>query len=331
MLGEAYLDYQYQGVDIWYGRKTIMTPLVNAKEVRMLPSTVEGGDLSYSFEKGVKIGGGYLDKFKQRTSSRFVNIVEHALGDKTEEITGHRSGNVLPAYVEWHDAHHAARLYNYYAKDFMNMTYFDAVHNHQVNDTLSWTAALQGMHQRGVGHSVGAMEADTAAYGGKINARFFGLKAGVDYHESSFQVAYTNVLGFRSHEHNSLVMPWDGTPLFTDMITSNDLFTSNYGEGLTSSGGYIAGTEGIKVAYTQKFDFTGLEGFKAVLSYAQYDNSDFAKTQKDKNLVLAYGIGKFDLALKGMWVANNTDADASEKISQYDKLTQYRVIANYKF
>lgn len=331
VLGEMYLDYQYQGLDIWYGRKTINTPLVNAKEVRMVPSTVEGGDVSYAFENGIQIGGGYLDKFKQRTSSRFVNIVEHALGTKTETITGHTTGNVLPAYLEWHDAHHAVRLYNYYAKDFMNMTYFDATHKRQVNDDVRWMVGLQGMHQHGIGNSVDAMKADEISYGGKINGRFFGLKASVDYAESGLMVAYTNVLGSRDHEHNSLVLPWDGTPLFTDTITSNNLFSSNYGQGLTSSGGYIAGTQGVKIAYTQKFDFTGIEGFKAVFAYAQYDNNDFVKTQKDKNLVLAYGIGKFDLALKGIWVANNTSAGADETITQIDKLTQYRVIANYNF
>lgn len=341
VLGEAYLDYQYQGLDLWYGRKTIMTPLVNAKEVRMLPSTVEGGDLSYSFENGIKIGAGYLDKFKQRTSSRFVNIVEHALGLNTETITGHTTGNVLPAYIEWHDAHHVARLYNYYSIDFMNMTYFDAVHNHKVNDSVSWSAGIQGMHQHGIGHSVGAMENNTAAYGGKINGRFFGLKAGATIDESSFLLAYTNVLGSRDNEHNSLSLPWDGTPLFTDMITSNNLFSSNYGQGLTSSGGYIAGTSGFKAGYTQKYDFTGINGFKSVLSYAYYDNSNFIKAQQDINLVLAYGIGHFDLVLKGIWVRNNssnsaTDADikageAGASISQIDKLTQYRVIANYKF
>lgn len=341
VLGEIYLDYQYQGVNVWYGRKTIKTPLVNAKEVRMIPSSVEGGDLSYAFENGMKIGGGYFDKFKQRTSSRFVNIVEHALGINTETITGHKTGSILPAYLEWHDAHHIVRLYNYYSQDFMNMTYFDATHTHQVNDDFSWSAGIQGMHQHGVGHSARAMEDDTAAYGGKINGRFFGLKAGANYDESSFLLAYTNVVGSRTDEHNSLVLPWDGTPLFSDMITSNDLFASNYGQGLTSSGGYIAGTSGFKGAYTQRYDFTGLRGFKSVLSYAYYDNSNFIDAQQDINLVLAYGTGQFNLALKGIWVTNNasnTAADADIKagesgasISQIDKLTQYRVIANYTF
>ena len=341
VLGEMYLDYQYQGLDAWYGRRIEKTPLVNPKEVRMIPSSIEGGDVSYSFENGIKIGGGYLDKFKQRTSSRFVNIVEHALGDQTETITGHNVGNVLPAYLEWRDQDHTVRLYNYYSQDYMNMTYFDAIHKHQVNDEFSWMAALQGMHQHGIGNSVGAMEANTADYGGKINGRFFGLKAGATYSESSFLFAYTNVLGSRENEHNSLTLPWDGTPLFSDMITSNDLFTSNYGKGLTSSAGYIAGTSGIKAGYTQKYNFTGVNGFKSVLSYAYYDNTNFVKAQQDINLVLAYGIGNFSLALKGIWVSNNTGNTASDtdskanevgsSITQIDKLTQYRVIANYTF
>ena len=341
VLGEAFVAFETQGVNLWYGRKQYVTPLVSTKEVRMIPSTIEGGDVSYSFENGLKIGGGYLDKFKQRTSSRFVNIVEHALGANSEVITGHKVGNVLPAYLEWRDAHHTVRLYNYYSKDFMNMTYFDAVHKHEVNKDFTWFAALQGMHQHGIGHSVGAMEGDVATYGGKINGRFFGLKAGATYEESSFLLAYTNVLGSRENEHNSLALPWDGTPLFTDMITSNDLFTSNYGKGLTSSGGYIAGTSGVKAGYTQKYDFTGLKGFKSVVSYAYYDNSNFANAQQDINLVLAYSISDFSLALKGIWVNNNTSNSAADSdvksgetgasIAQIDKLTQYRVIANWKF
>ncbi len=341
VLGEAYLDYQFQGLDAWYGRRVEATPLVNPKEVRMIPSSIQGGDLSYSFESGLKIGGGYLDKFKQRTSSRFVNIVEHALGDKTEEITGHKKGNVLPAYLEWRDAHHTVRLYNYYSQDFMNLTYFDAVHKHEVNKDFSWSVGVQGMHQHGVGHSRGVMENNASAYGGTINGRFFGLKAGAKYADSSFLLAYTNVLGSRDKEHNSLALPWDGTPLFTDMITSNDLFTSNYGKGLTSSGGYIAGTSGIKAGYTQKYDFTDVKGFKSVLSYAYYDNKNFIKAQQDINLVLAYSISDFSLALKGIWVDNNAgnsaeDADVKAgetgaSIVQIDKLTQYRVIANWKF
>ena len=348
VLGEAYLDYQFQGLDAWYGRRVEKTPLINPKEVRMIPSSIEGGDLSYSFENGLKLGAGYLDKFKQRTSSEFHNMLKHALGDQTIAITGSDRGSVIPAYLEWRDAHHTVRFYNYYTKDFVNSTYFDAIHKHQVNENFSWSAGIQGMHQHGIGHAKSATFttklADKTVVNNAtadINARFFGLKAGATYADSSFLLAYTNVIGSRENEHNSLTLPWDGTPLFTDMITSNDLFTSNYGQGMTSSGGYIAGTSGIKAGYTQKYDFTGVKGFKSVLSYAYYDNKNFIKAQQDINLVLAYGISDFSLALKGIWVSNNTgntaadtDVKAGEtgaSISQIDKLTQYRVIANWKF
>jgi len=347
VLGEAYLDYQYQGLDAWYGRRVEKTPLVNPKEVRMIPSSIEGGDVSYSFENGLKLGAGYLDKFKQRTSSEFHNMVKHALGDNTIAITGSDRGSVIPAYLEWRNAHHTVRLYNYFTQDFVNSTYFDAVHKHQVNETFTWFAGLQGMHQHGIGYARNATFNTTLADKSStvatadINARFFGLKAGATYEESSFLLAYTNVLGSRDNEHNSLTLPWDGTPLFTDMITSNDLFTSNYGQGMTSSGGYIAGTSGIKAGYTQKYDFTGVHGLKSVLSYAYYDNKNFANAQQDINLVLAYSVSKFSLALKGIWVKNNTgntaadtDVKAGEtgaSISQIDRLNQYRVIANWKF
>jgi len=349
VLGEAFLDYQYQGFDIWYGRRVEKTPLIHAKEVRMIPSAIQGGDLSYSFENGLKIGSGYVDKFKQRTSSKFVDVYEHALGLQTEQITGKKSGYIVPTYIEWRDAHHTARLYNYYAADFMSMNYFDAVHKHQVNDSFTWNVAVQGMHEQGVGYartatfqaSLADKTATPVTSNADVNARFFGLKAGSTFHESSLMLAYTQVLGSKDNEHNSLTLPWDGTPLFTDMITSNDLFTSNYGQGMTSSAGYIAGTSGLKVGYTQKYDFTGVKGFKTVIAYAYYDNSNFIKAQQDLNLVAAYGIGNFSLTLKGIWVQNNTSntaadtdvkaGEAGASISQIDKLTQYRVIANYKF
>jgi len=349
VLGEAYLDYKHQGFNAWYGRRVEKTPLVNPKEVRMIPSSIEGGDISYSFENGLKLGAGYLDKFKQRTSSRFHNMIKHALGDKAIAITGSDRGSVIPAYLEWRDAHHTVRVYNYFTQDFVNSTYFDAVHKHQVNEDFTWFAGIQGMHQHGIGYAKSATfsagladkNAPDIQANADINARFFGLKAGATFNESSFLLAYTNVLGSRDNEHNSLALPWDGTPLFTDMITSNDLFTSNYGQGMTSSGGYIAGTSGIKAGYTQKYDFTGVKGFKSVLSYAYYDNNNFVDAQQDINLVLAYGISDFSLALKGIWVKNNagntaadTDVKAGEtgaSISQIDHLDQYRVIANWKF
>jgi hypothetical protein len=87
------------------------------------------------------------------------------------------------------------------------------------------------------------------------------------------------------------------------------------------------------MAYSQGFDFTGIAGFKATVAWAQFSNSraGFDNDQQDINAVLGYKRDAFSLALKGIWVSHNTSADKTGTVSQLDTLTQYRVIANYKF
>jgi len=334
VLGESFINYKNKNFESWYGRRVIRTPFVDAKEVRMIPSAVEGGSVAYTFDNGINVGVSYLNRFKQRTSNKFVNIMEHALGSNTKAITGKSSGYVIPVDIMWSDKNNKARIYNYYARDFMNSIYADFEHKFNTNNDFKYTMALQGIHQNSIGHSRGAMNNNIASYGGKIDSSEFGIKGGVSYKESVLKLAYTNVLNSSYGEHNSLVMPWDGTPLFTDTITSNDLFTSNYGKGLTSAAGYIADTQGVKLTYVQKYNFMDIKGIKSVLAYARFNNSAFDNTQQDINAVLSYSKEAFSLSLKGIWTKNNTSNGASDNkssISQIDRLVQYRVIADYTF
>ena len=87
----------------------------------------------------------------------------------------------------------------------------------------------------------------------------------------------------------------------------------------------------MKVAYTQGYGFADLKGLKTTLAYLVIDNDRFADRQHDFNAVIAYTAGDFSLALKGIWVRHNSSADAAGTMSQTDRLTQYRVIANYAF
>jgi len=148
---------------------------------------------------------------------------------------------------------------------------------------------------------------------------------------SKFLLAYSKVFK-DNNKHDSLVLPWDGTPLFTNMITSNDLFQSLYGKAFNADSIYIGGSQGIKIAYNQKFDTLGLSGVSSTLAYLNTSNSKFAKNQNDYNAVLGYKYdNSFSFALKGIWVQNNSGADTTGKVSQLKQLNQYRVIANYTF
>ncbi len=333
VLGEAYVLYSRDVFSLWYGRKKLNTPLIHTKEVRMLPSTVQGAMADAAFGRW-HIGAGYLDRFKQRTSDDFTNIVEHALGADTETVTGHAAGYVVPVSITYDDRVLQLQAYDYYSPDFMNSLYLGAKYRHAFSGSgLKLCIGAQYLHQQSIGNADDNLAESGSVTGGKtLRAGAFGLKAALTYRESMFYAAYTNV--FRSEgDHDSLVLPWDGTPLFTNMITSNDLFQSLYGHAFNADSAYIGGTQGIRLAFSQGLDFTGVGGLKATLAWAQFSNDreGFDESQQDINAVLGYKRGAFSFALKGIWVGNNTTADKTGKVSQLDSLTQYRVIANYSF
>jgi len=329
VLGEAYLQYNRDNYEVWYGRKVINTPLMDAKEVRMLPSAFQGGMVTVKGDDASTFSIGYLDKFKQRTSDSFVNIIKHALGNNTVAITGSDSGSVIPVSFEYKKGSVKAVVYDDYAKDFMNAIYAEASFNNKLSNDMSYTASVQGIMQNSIGNADSA--AAQAIMGGKINAQAVGAKVSINIDKTNLMAACTHVFS-NGGDHDSLVLPWDGTPLYTNMITSNDLFVSNYGQALTSDSAYIGGTTGYKLGLSQKFEISGLKGFSAGASYAHYANGRFASDQDDYNAELGYGAGNFSLALKGIWVYDNTSAKINNTLNaQNDKLTQYRVIANYKF
>jgi len=331
VLGEAYISFENSNYKAWVGRKVLKTPLINPKEVRMLPSTVGGADASTSFDNGTALSLGYLIDFKQRTSSDFDNIIEHALGANTRSITGSTNGYVVPISLTWKNKNYTALLYDNYAPDFINSIYGDVTYKGAIDSSLKYSVALQGIAQDSIGNAKKNLKSLGSITGAKeIQTRMYGLKGTLGYKQSKFVLAYSNVKG-DNNVHDSLVLPWDGTPLFTNMITANNLFQSIYGSALKADSAYIGGTQGFKIVYSQNYGFAGYKNFSSSLSSAYFKNSDFADTQRDYNAVISYKTKVVSVALKAIWVYNNSGSKADGTISQYDMLRQYRIIANYKF
>jgi len=333
VLGEAYLAYDYKNMGIYVGREVIKTPLIDAKVVRLLPSAVEGTSLYYKLGKTTKFDLAYYDAYKQRTSSVFTNIIEHALGSQTKAITGSDNGYVGMFGFKHKGDNYSLKLYDYYAKDFLNSLYVSGDYTVNLKEAKISLAA-QYIRQNSIGNADTYFDANSAIYGGQISSNAIGLKLSAGVSSSKFSLAYSQVLK-EDTKHDSLVLPWDGTPLFTNMITSNDLFQSNYGNALNADSIYIGGAQGVKLLYNQKYDSFGLNGFSSTLSYlhTSFDRVGFDKTQEDYNIVVQYKAPKaFTLQLKGIWVKNDTSAKIDGTLNaQIKLLTQYRVIANYKF
>ncbi len=332
ILGEAYIKYNYDNLSFTLGREVLHSPLIDAKEVRMLPSAVQGVFVDYKVNDQLSLGVSYLDKFKQRTSDRFTGIIEHALGDDTESVAGSTTGNVYMADVVYTLNALTIKGYEYYAEEFMNSIYLDATFLQNING-IQTVLAGQYINQFSLGNADNYFAANPSYAGGKIKVNAFAFKASAKFDESTFTLAYSKVLRDKN-AHDSLVLPWDGTPMFTNMITSNDLFQSIYGSALKADSVYIGGSQGVKLAYKQGFDFTGYKGFSTTLAFLNTSNSrtGYDKDQRDYNVVLGYKHDQhFSLALKGILVKNNTSAAKDGTVSQIKQLTQYRVIANYEF
>jgi len=332
VLGESYIAYKRNNWYGWAGRKAVSTPFIHTKEVRMIPSTIQGYEVGLAPSYGWQAHIGYINFFKQRTSATFVNMIEHALGADAQRITKSSTGFVVPLMVGWKNDHASVALYDYYASNFFNTFYAEAKVRRHIDETWTYAVKLQAISQQSVGNANDYFEQNRSYAGGKIASTAFGTYVDIKNDSTALSMAVTKVLR-NDDEHDDLVMPYDGTPLYTNTITSNDLFSSNYGKGLTSSANYIGGTLGAKISYTQQYDLFGKSALRSVIAIARYksDVIGFDKPQEDLNIVLGYKKSSFDVALKGIFVAHNTVANANGTVQQIDHLTQYRVIAQYKF
>lgn len=225
---------------------------------------------------------------------------------------------------------YSLKFYDYYAKDFLNSIYVDGSYT---ENFFGAKVAFNGQYinQKSIGNADNYFAANPSIAGGKVSVNALGIKAAATLHSAKLFVAYSKVLR-ADKKHDGLILAWDGTPLYTNMITSNDLFLSNYGKSLGSDSIYVGGSQGIKLGYVQKYDSFGLDGFSTTLSYLNTSNTRFTKDQNDYNIVLQYKTQEhLTVQLKGIWVQNNSSASADGTISQLKLLTQYRVIANYVF
>ncbi|MBC8237193.1 MAG: hypothetical protein H8E76_03095 [Helicobacteraceae bacterium] len=326
VLGEVNLDYKNKYFNLWYGRKLVNTPMIGPKSARMLPSTIEGGEVSAYVSKDTRVSLLYADKFKQRTAKNFTNIIKHALGSDTYAVTGSDEGSTYTLHLQHLLDTSVLNIYNMYAPDFLNAAYVDFKYT---NDF--YTLAAQAVQQVSVGNAnTNLAKTSSITNGKKINATAFGLQVILKHKQSSLDIVYRNILRDKN-AYDSIITPWDGSLLYAYSSTTNNLGQSLYGNALTAGGAYVGGTQGLKFGYTQKYTFLGLKGFKTHLAYAVYKNDLYREDQEDLKAILFYDNGPFSVELKGIWIDNDTYTFKDGTVNQLDSLTQYHAIVNYNF
>ena len=315
VLGEAYVGYKKSYFDIKIGRQAIHSPLADTKVVRVLPTTFNASRILYK-NKTFSIGYTLIDQIKQRTTDRFYNILSHALGSNTLNYTGQNNGLMQMAEFHINITQHM-KLLNYYymLPNFIQSDYMQFNLKHK-----NFTLKLQSLWQQSIGTFDQRLKEGSTNLGqlsDGVSVFTSGAKICYKMSRDAFSLASTYT-AYNANAHSSVIAPFDGTPLFTDTITGNNLFQSNYGKALNADSGYSAGVLGLKLGYTHQFKV-----LKSSFAVARYDKQAVA-TQTDLNMVLAFKLKKWDVALKGIWVFDNNQVAG-------DRLYQYRVIANRAF
>ena len=326
ILGEAYIEYHDSSFNSWIGRKVITTPMIGAKDVRMLPSSIQGFNGTMQINEEVEFSISYIDHFKQRSSKDFTNIITHALGSDTESIIGNSYGYTISLSLDYRKEYLDIKLYNLYASNFFNTLYSDISFKKDF-----YSISAQVVYQSSIGNAEHNLaKTSSITKGKKINSAGIGIQGILKKDESTFELVYRNIFTDNS-SYDSIITPWDGTLLYAYSSTTNNLGQSLYGNGLTSGGAYVGGTQGVKIGYTQKYNFIGLNNFKTHLAYARYSNSRYRENQDDLKAIIQYNSNNFMIQLKGIWIDNDTYTYKDGTVNQLDFLTQYHVIVNYKF
>lgn len=177
-LGEAYVDYNANDLNIRVGRQLIDTPLINTDEVRMLPITYEAALVSYRGIEKTTIAVGYIKRWAGYGTG--VDISEYIKAAKC-------SNGVIMFGIKNESIEDLAIQGWYYSIDKMtDVFYADAVYNVKPLDSLGLTFMGQYADFRENTKADGTLSGtDGNVYGLAVNAQYGMLTLGIAYNEAT--------------------------------------------------------------------------------------------------------------------------------------------------
>jgi hypothetical protein len=183
-------------------RYTYDTPYLNRDDSRMTPKTFEG----YTFQgslggtdggPGLRYGGGYVTKIKERNSDTFV-WMSRAAGAMVDRGVG--VAGALFSYGRF-----SIGAIDYYSDDIINIAYGEAKYVLPVSKDFGVLFAAQFTDQRSVGADL--------LKGFPFATNQFGAKTEMSYRNALLTLAYTkNATGA------DLQNPWSGYPGYTSVM-----------------------------------------------------------------------------------------------------------------
>jgi hypothetical protein len=295
VLGEIYADVRINDdMNLYVGRKEYDTPFINKNDTRMTPNTFEAISLHGKVKLGgdgavLKYGLGYFNRIKERNSVDFVPMSEDAGADVDR--------GVFSAGALYQKGDFSIGAIDYYSEDVINIAYFEAKQEFQLENGWKPRLALQYTDQRSVGNEMLA---------GDFEARQWGVKAELPVGNALFTVGYTDASG-----DSDMRNPWSGYPGYTS-VQVEDFYRDGEGALIVRAG----------------YEFPQVKGLSAYALWVHGSEPDadgqFARDEYDFNLQWAPPEG----TLKGLALRLRY-AHVEQRDGNDDTLDDFRVICNY--
>ncbi|MDP3266534.1 MAG: OprD family outer membrane porin [Sulfuricurvum sp.] len=203
-LGEAYVDYTANDLNIRIGRQLIDTPFVNTDEIRMLPNTFEAAMATYGGIEKTTVTAGFIKRWAGYDSPRGHNdsINEFKKFGETHESTG----TYLLGITNERISDLLLQGWFYSIDEVTDIAYADATYKILYSDIRSLKFSAQAAHF--------AEDRDTTDTMTGINGNVIGLAANYEWGMVTLGAAYNEAF---NKDGKFIGLGLGGGPYYTSM------------------------------------------------------------------------------------------------------------------
>ena len=199
-VGESYINYNHQKLDIRVGRQKLDTPFNDRDDIRMLPNTFNAAMVGYGGVKDFVFVGGYIDSWAGYDSGQDISHFKDIPGEIA--ATGKIGRHVILAGVTNKSFTNLEMQAWYYGFDKeADIIYLNSEYIWNANEKSSVFIGLQYAQYEERASS----QVDGHVYGGDF---------GFTYKKLNFNLAYNNVT---ASQNKTITIGYGGGPYYTSM------------------------------------------------------------------------------------------------------------------
>ena len=204
-LTEAYINYEFKGLNLRAGRQVIDTPLADSDDIRMVPNTFEAYIASYEID-GFSFMAGHLNQWQGADAGLDIDDPWVKTGKDGVNFGGITYGNdFIEANAWYYNISNASDsdIANGADENGNNAIYIDAIGSYVINDDLELHAGVQYLKESELDNS----NVEANIYGAMAEVVVNGLGINIAYNKSTKETGKHSFSGY------------GGGTLFTNMDT----------------------------------------------------------------------------------------------------------------